>query len=372
MSDSYIGKAPQYGFFNKQALSAPIGSSITLDRAAADTRQLIIVIGGVIQEPEIAYTLNTAGTTVTLTETPDSSITGWIIWLGQLTTGPRIMEGSITDQTDLGAQPASDDEFVLYDTSAGYLKKVDFSYMQAAMGDITGVTAGTGLSGGGTSGTVSLAVEASQTQITALGTIATGTWQGTPIADAYVDEDLTIFNGQIDSTVIGALSPAAITGTLIDITAQGALRLQDNTGGQYVGFQADATTTTYIITMPAAAPSVSGQALTATTGGVASWATVGISWQSVVTTATTMVAGNGYFVDTTSSAFSMTLPASASLGDEVHIIDYAGTFDTNNCTVDRNGHKISGAASDLVVATERAAFKLVYVDATQGWLLTEV
>jgi hypothetical protein len=68
----------------------------------------------------------------------------------------------------------------------------------------------------------------------------------------------------------------------------------------------------------------------------------------------------------------MTLPASASLGDEVHIIDYAGTFDTNNCTVARNSHNISGAASDLVVATERAAFKLVYVDATQGWLLTEV
>ena len=111
-----------------------------------------------------------------------------------------------------------------------------------------------------------------------------------------------------------------------------------------------------------------------TDGTDASWAEVsgGISWQSVVTGATTMVAGRGYFVDTTSSAFSMTLPASASLGDEVHIIDYAGTFDTNNCTVARNSHNILGAASDLVVATERAAFKLVYVDATQGWLLTEV
>ena len=98
----------------------------------------------------------------------------------------------------------------------------------------------------------------------------------------------------------------------------------------------------------------------------------GLSWQAVVTTGTTMVAGKGYFVNTTGGAFAMTLPASASLGDEVHIIDYAGTFDTNNCTVDRNSHNISGAGSDLVVATERAAFKLVYVDATQGWLLTEL
>ena len=107
-------------------------------------------------------------------------------------------------------------------------------------GDIEGVTAGNGLSGGGTTGTVSLAVDlnelteaavadgdyiafidandsdgsrkeavhdlatlfagngltatnsviavdASQTQITAVGTIATGTWQGTAIDGAYID-----------------------------------------------------------------------------------------------------------------------------------------------------------------------------------------
>ena len=186
MSNSYIGKNPTYGFFNKQNLSAPIGgSAITLDRTAADTRQLVVVVGGIIQEPETAYTLNAAGTQLTFTETPDTSLTGWIIYLGQALTTPRMMAGSITDQTDLGAQPAADDEFVLYDTSAGDLKKVDFSQMQAAMGDITGVTAGTGLSGGGTSGAVSLAVEASQTQVTALGTIATGTWQATDVAVAH-------------------------------------------------------------------------------------------------------------------------------------------------------------------------------------------
>ena len=110
------------------------------------------------------------------------------------------------------------------------------------------------------------------------------------------------------------------------------------------------------------------------TGANPAWAEMvgGLSWQAVVTGATTMVAGRGYFVNTTGSDFSMTLPASATLGDEVHIVDYAGTFDTNNCTVARNSHNILGAGSDLVVATERAAFKLVYVDATQGWLLTEL
>ena len=55
----------------------------------------------------------------------------------------------------------------------------------------------------------------------------------------------------------------------------------------------------------------------------------GTAWQSVVTGATTMVAGRGYFVNTTSSAFTMTLPSSASIGDTISIIDYAGTFDSN-------------------------------------------
>ena len=97
----------------------------------------------------------------------------------------------------------------------------------------------------------------------------------------------------------------------------------------------------------------------------------GTSWQAVTTTNATMAAGEGYFVNTTSGAITMTLPGSATQGDEISIIDYAGTFDTNNLTVGRNSHKIQGSAADLTVSTERAGFTLVYVDSTQGWLLKD-
>ena len=95
----------------------------------------------------------------------------------------------------------------------------------------------------------------------------------------------------------------------------------------------------------------------------------GTSWQAVKTSTFTAVAGEGYFIDTSSGAIEMDLPA-GSIGAEVSFIDYAGTFDTNALTIDQNGsEKIAGSTDPLTVSTERAANTLVYVDSTQGWLL---
>jgi len=95
----------------------------------------------------------------------------------------------------------------------------------------------------------------------------------------------------------------------------------------------------------------------------------GTSWVAVKTAGFTAVAGEGYFCDTTSAAFTMTLPA-GTLGDEISFVDYAGTFDTNTLTVAPNGaEKIQGVAASLTISVERAANTLVYTDGTQGWLL---
>ena len=177
-----------------------------------------------------------------------------------------------------------------------------------------------------------------------------------------------------NSGAFGGAAGLTTDGTNLNILAQGDLRLQDTTGNQYVAHQAAGTTTTYTITWPGAVATSNDQILTSTTGGVLSWVdnSGGTDWQAVHTSATlTAVAGNGYFIDTTSNVCNVTLPG-GTLGDEVSIVDYAGTFDSNNLTVTPDsGEKIQGESADatLTVATERAAFTLAYSGASQGWLL---
>ena len=98
-----------------------------------------------------------------------------------------------------------------------------------------------------------------------------------------------------------------------------------------------------------------------------------IQWQAPLnadgSTIFNLEAGKGYFINTTSNAIEMDLPA-GTLGDEVSFIDYAGTFDSNALTIDQNGsEKIHGSTDPLTVSVERAANTLVFTDSTQGWLL---
>jgi len=163
--------------------------------------------------------------------------------------------------------------------------------------------------------------------------------------------------------------------TGLNIGSQKELRLQDSSGGEYIGMKANASTTDHTLTWPATVAGGNGYVLKSTTGGVLTWEELeagGTSWAAVKVTGDSPVsgaAGAGYFMNTTSGAITLTLPGSPTLGDEISFIDYAGTFDTNNLTVARNGKNINGSAADLTVATERAANTLVYTDTTQGWLL---
>jgi hypothetical protein len=96
----------------------------------------------------------------------------------------------------------------------------------------------------------------------------------------------------------------------------------------------------------------------------------GLTWQSVQTTGFTAVKGNAYPCNTTSASFTVTLPATPSAGDQVQLVDYAGTFDTNALTISPNGNKIESGTSNLLLTGEREGVILTYIDSTQGWIAT--
>ena len=95
----------------------------------------------------------------------------------------------------------------------------------------------------------------------------------------------------------------------------------------------------------------------------------GTDWVNTIQTSNfTAVAGKGYFVNTTSGGITITLPA-GTVGNEVVIQDYAGTFGTNNVILNANGsEKIQGTSSSIFkIVTNNATCTLVYQDATKGW-----
>ena len=83
----------------------------------------------------------------------------------------------------------------------------------------------------------------------------------------------------------------------------------------------------------------------------------------------TMADGDNIFADTSGGAFTLTLPASPTIGMQVKIIDAEGTAGTNNITVGRNSQPIMGSAADMTISTNSAGLALVFYDGTFGWRL---
>jgi hypothetical protein len=115
------------------------------------------------------------------------------------------------------------------------------------------------------------------------------------------------------------------------------------------------------------------QVLTTDGSGNLSFADIsgGTTWQSSIKTANfTAVAGEGYWINTTSGAVTMTLPASASVGDTVEIVDYARTWNTNNVTVDQNGLTFQGGSANPIYDVDGQSVRIIYSGATKGWIPT--
>jgi hypothetical protein len=119
-----------------------------------------------------------------------------------------------------------------------------------------------------------------------------------------------------------------------------------------------------------------GQALTSAGAGMAAAfedLAGGVSWQTIETGSTmTAVAGNGYWVDTTSNACTITLPASASVGDTIIFTDYARNWGTNGITIDPNGLNYQSRDDTFTIeyGTDGMSLAITYMNATQGWVPT--
>jgi len=81
---------------------------------------------------------------------------------------------------------------------------------------------------------------------------------------------------------------------------------------------------------------------------------------------TTLVTGYRYFVDTT-TARTLTLPASPSVGADIAIFDASGSAAINNITVNSNSGKINGSVQDLILDANGATVVLTYTGSTYGW-----
>lgn len=90
------------------------------------------------------------------------------------------------------------------------------------------------------------------------------------------------------------------------------------------------------------------------------------SASTAVSSNITLAAANKYFVDTT-SARTLTLPASPSLGDEIVIYDASNNALTNNITVASNSNKLQGSVQDLIIDSNAAVVYLAYTGSTYGW-----
>jgi hypothetical protein len=85
----------------------------------------------------------------------------------------------------------------------------------------------------------------------------------------------------------------------------------------------------------------------------------------------TAVAGDNLFADSSGGAFTITLPASAVIGDTIRIVDPEDTHATNNIIVARNGLNIMGSATDLTMKVNGATITLVYYNSAEGWRVIE-
>jgi hypothetical protein len=193
----------------------------------------------------------------------------------------------------------------------------------------------------------------------------------------WLDSSITITGLSTTATgTVLTLSDSVSTSTVnLILDNQKEVRFRETTanGTNYVALKAPASLASDVTFTLPSADGTANQVLQTNGSGVLSFATVGgLAWQSIVTASTlTAVAGRGYWINTTSNACTITLPASATNGDTIILADYARTWGTNKITINQNSLNFQGGTSpNPEYNTSGQSVTLVYSGSTQGWIPT--
>lgn len=179
---AYIGRQPSYGAFEKQTLTADSSTTtFTLTYVVGSSSSILVSVAGVVQEPEIGYTISGGGAQIIFTAAPTSGDTIFVVFLGFARDVAQLNSGSITSQTELAERAASNDFFILYDTSESALKKIQTSNIVAASvnrtatgdGSTTGFTVTNGVTAAQCLVTINGVVQTVTTDYTVSGTTLT-------------------------------------------------------------------------------------------------------------------------------------------------------------------------------------------------------
>ena len=122
---AYIGREPSYGAFEKQSLTADSSTTtFSLNYTVGSSSSVMVSVAGVVQEPEVGYTLSGGGTNIVFTAAPTTGDTIFVVFLGiARDVGQFLNSGIITAQTE-ETSVADGDQILVYDASAAALRKM--------------------------------------------------------------------------------------------------------------------------------------------------------------------------------------------------------------------------------------------------------
>jgi hypothetical protein len=230
------------------------------------------------------------------------------------------------------------------------------------VGTVTSITAGTGLSGGAITSSGTIAIDTATT----VDKTTAQTLTNKTLTSPKINEDVAVTSTATELNLLDGVSglvQADLTKlAAIDSTAAEIDTLDGLSRGSIIYGNASAATT--VLTKGTV-----GQVLTSD-GTDISWSNAaggGTAWQSVQTTGFTAVAGEGYPCKYNICCIYSNSTCFTKCWRLIQIVDYAGTFATNNITL-TSSLNIEGAANDKVLTTNREGVTITYVDATQGWV----